>query len=144
VNFPSTTYSGGNSSSYRVSGHPLFFRDCAVLFRSSDPETVVEMTKFYMRWHLNPMLIPTNPEERMKLWMSMLELVKADIKSGTMSDWGMCSDASGGYAFAETDEKTLHTTITRWMPYVIFDIKPVLTVDQIIESLKRAAAGAKK
>ena len=64
--------------------------------------------------------------------------------TGTMSDWGMCSDASGGYAFAETDEKTLHTTITRWMPYVIFDIKPVLTADQIIESLKRAATGAKK
>jgi hypothetical protein len=128
-----------------VSSHPFFFSDCAVLLWSSDdPDMVVEMTKFYMRWHLNPMLIPTNPEERMKLWMSMLELVKADIKSGTMSDWGMCSDASGGYAFAETDEKTLHTTITRWMPYVIFDIKPVLSVDQIIESLKRAAAGAKK
>jgi len=102
------------------------------------------MTKFYMRWHLNPMLIPTNPEERVKLWMSMLELVKADIKSGALSDWGMCSDASGGYAFAETDEKALHTTILRWMPYVIFDIKPVLTVDQIIESIKRAAAGPKK
>ena len=61
-----------------------------------------------------------------------------------MSDWGMCSDASGGYAFAETDEKNPHTTITRWMPYVIFDIKPVLSVNQIIESLKRSAAGAKK
>ena len=85
VNFPSPVYSERNSSSYRVNGQPFFFGDCAVLLWSSDdPEMVVEMTKFYMRWHLNPMLIPTNPEERMKLWMSMLELVKADIKSGTM------------------------------------------------------------
>jgi hypothetical protein len=90
------------------------------------------------------MLIPTNVEERVKLWMSMLELVKTDIKSGALSDWGMCNDASGGYALAETDEKTLHTMILRWMPYVHFDIKPVLTVDQIIESIKRAAAGPKK
>jgi hypothetical protein len=103
-----------------------------------------KMTKFYLRWHLNRMLIPTNAEERVKSWLSMLELVKADLKSGGLRDWGMCNDASGGYAFAETDEKTLHTTITRWMPYVIFDINPVLSVDQIIESLKRAAAGAKK
>ena len=102
------------------------------------------MTKFYMRWHLNRMLIPTNAEERVKSWMSMLELVKAELKTGGLSDWGMCSDASGGYAFAETDEKTLHTTILRWMPYVIFDIKPVLTADQIIESIKKAAAGPKK
>ena len=97
-----------------------------------------------MRWHLNPMLIPTNAEERVKLWISMLELVKADIKSGAIRDWGMCSDASGGYSFAETDEKTLNTTILRWMPYVVFDIKPVLSVDQIIESIKRAAAGVTK
>ncbi len=102
------------------------------------------MTKFYMRWHLNPVLIPTNPEERVKSWMSMLEMVKADLKSGGISDWGMCNDASGGYAFADTDEKTLNTTILRWMPYVIFNIKPVLTVDQIMDSIKRAAAGAKK
>ena len=102
------------------------------------------MSKFYMRWHLNPILIPTNPEERVKLWISMLELVKADIKSGALIDWGMCSDSSGGYAFAETDEKTLHTTILRWMPYVNFNIKPVMTADQVIDSIKRAAAGPKK
>jgi len=102
------------------------------------------MSTFFMRWHLNPMLIPVNPEERVKHWVSMLEMVKADIKSGALRDWGMCSDASGGYAFAETDEKALYTTILNWMPYVIFDIKPVLTADQVIDSIKRAAAGAKK
>jgi hypothetical protein len=98
------------------------------------------MAKFYMRWQLNPILIPTNPEERMKLWLSMLELVRADLKSGGLTDWGICSDSSAGYAFAETDEKTLHTTILKWIPHVNFDIKPVLTVDQTIDSIKRIAA----
>lgn len=102
------------------------------------------MTKFYMSWRMNSMLTPTNPEERVKLWLSMLELVKADIQSGAIRDWGMCSDASGGYALVETDEKTLHTMILRWVPYIRFNIKPVLTVDQIIESVRRAAAGSKK
>jgi hypothetical protein len=97
-----------------------------------------------MRWHLNHAFIPTNPEERVKLWMAMLEMVKADLKSGALRDWGMCSDDSGGYAFAETDEKTLHTTILRWIPYVSFNIKPVLTVDQTMESIRQATAGAKK
>ena len=90
------------------------------------------------------MFIPTNPEERMKLWMSMLEMVKGDLKSGALTDWGMCCDDSGGYAFAETDEKSLHATIIRWIPYVTFNIKPVLTVDQSMDSIKRVAAGAKK
>jgi hypothetical protein len=102
------------------------------------------MPKFYMMWNQNPMLTPPNPEERVKLWISMLEFVKADLKSGALSDWGMCNDASAGYAFAETEEMSLYTTILRWMPYVSFNVKPVLTVDQTIESFKRAAAGAKK
>lgn len=102
------------------------------------------MPKFYMKWHLNPVFIPTNAEERVKLWMSMLESVKADLKSGGLNDWGICCDDSGGYAFAETDEKNLHSTILKWMPYVSFDIRPVLSVDQTMDSIKRAVAAAKK
>jgi hypothetical protein len=102
------------------------------------------MAKFYMRWQLNPMLVSTNPEERTKQWMMMLEMVRAELKSGTMKDWGICSDASAGYAFAETDEKSLHASILKWMPYIHFDIKPVLTVDECIANIKQVAAAMKK
>jgi len=107
-------------------------------------EAESNMTKFYMRWQLNRMFTPTNPEERVKLWLSMLESTKADLKSGSLTDWGICSDSSAGYAFAETDEKTIHAVILKWMPYVSFDIKPVISVDQVIANIKQAAAAAKK
>jgi len=100
-----------------------------------------------MKWHLNPMLYPTNPEERIKqlqMRLSMLEMVKADLKSGAMTDWGICNDSSGGYAFAETDEQSAHVMMLKWFPYVLFDIKPVLTVDQCIADVKQAIAAAKK
>jgi hypothetical protein len=102
------------------------------------------MAKFYMRWQLNPMLISPNPEERVKQWLMMLEMVKADLKSGSLTDWGICSDLSAGYAFAETDEKTLHATILKWVPYVHFDAKPVISVDQSIANIKQVAAAMKK
>ncbi|MDG6256766.1 MAG: hypothetical protein QCH35_04125 [Methanomicrobiaceae archaeon] len=102
------------------------------------------MTKFYMRWHMNPMTIPTNPEERGKLWISMLEMVREELNSGGFTDWGICSDLSAGYAFAETDEKSLHASILKWIPYIVFDIKPVLTVDQSIENVKKAEEAVKK
>ena len=90
------------------------------------------------------MTVPANPEERVKYWLSLLELVKADLKSGTFTDWGICNDSSEGYCFAETDENTLNAGIIKWLPYIIFDVKPVLTVDQIIANVKKAAAAAKK
>jgi len=30
----------------------------------------------------------------------------------------------------------------KWMPYVDFDVKPVLDVDQAIDAIKKAAAAA--
>lgn len=102
------------------------------------------MTRFYMKWQLDPLFTPQNPEERVKLWLTMLEMVKADLKSGGFEDWGVCNDNSEGYCFAQTDEKTLHATILKWMPYVRFDVKPVLTVDQVMANIKQVAAAAKK
>jgi hypothetical protein len=84
------------------------------------------------------------PEERVKLRLGMLEQVKADLKSNALTDWGVCNDNSEGYCFAETDEKTLHATILKWMPYVSFDIKAVLTVDQVMANIKQVASAAKK
>ncbi len=102
------------------------------------------MTRFYMKWQLDPLFTPHHPEERVTLWLSMLEMVKADLKSGGLADWGVCNDNSEGYCFAETDEKTLHATILKWMPYVRFEVKPVLTVDQVIANIKQLAAATKK
>lgn len=97
------------------------------------------MSKFYMKWQLNPQFIPTDPKEMAKLWLAMLDLVKADLKTGVIKEWGMCSDSSAGYAFSELSEVDLNTALLKWMPYVQFDIKPVLNVDQTIASIKKAA-----
>lgn len=112
---------------------------------------VGRMTKFFMRWHFNPTAIPKNPEEQGKLMLSMLETVRADLNSGALTDWGLCRDASGqcsdsseGYMLAESDEKTIHATIRKWSPYVMFDIKAVMTVDQTIAAIRLAVTAAKK
>jgi hypothetical protein len=38
------------------------------------------MSQFYVRWHINPRTTPTDPGERVSLWMKMLEEVKGDLK----------------------------------------------------------------
>lgn len=101
------------------------------------------MSKFLIKWQLNPLMTPADPEERAKLWLSMLEMVKAELNSGESIDWGEYCDASGGYSISEGNDADLFTGVLRWMPYIIFDVKPVLTVDQVMESVKKAAVGKK-
>jgi len=55
----------------------------------------------------------------------------------------MCNDGSCGYAFSELSDADLNTALLKYMPYVSFDVKPVLTVDQTIENIKKAVAAAK-
>jgi len=101
------------------------------------------MPKSWVRWQLNSQFTPVDPEERVKLWLSMLDMVKADLKTGTLTDWGVCYDTAIGYAFSELSEQDLYEVMLKWMPYVEFDVKPVLDVDQVIESIKKVAAAAK-
>jgi hypothetical protein len=102
------------------------------------------MTKYYMKWKMNPMTVPADPGERVNYWLSLLEGVRAQLKSGDLKDWGITCDSSEGYCFAETDEKSLHATVVTWLPYIQFDIKPVIGVDEVIANVKKAAAAAKK
>ena len=103
------------------------------------------MPKFYIKWQMEPTLVPVGAEERVKGWLSMLEMVKADVEAGITKDWGCVAGGSSGYSISEAASETeLFTRLLGWMPYVHFEVEPVLTVDQTIESIKKAAAAAKK
>ncbi len=99
------------------------------------------MTKFLVRWEPKHLII--TPEERAKLNLAMFEWIKADLNSGKFTDWGEFCDASGGYSIFEGNEAELFTELLRWMPYFTLEAKPVLNIDQTIESIKRFAAGEK-
>jgi hypothetical protein len=101
------------------------------------------MSKFYIRWWKNQHTIPTNPQEQAKLWMMLLEWVKAEQKAGLFKDWGSCVDSGSGYCIAESDEMSLQSQLLKYQPFIIFSIKPVLSADQTMESIKKAIAAAK-
>ena len=101
------------------------------------------MSKFYVRWQLNPQWTPATPEERVKLWLGLLEMVKADFQTGKVKDWGNVPGEARGYTIREdASEADLFTALLKWMPYVNFEVRPVLTIDQTVESIKKAVATA--
>ena len=101
------------------------------------------MSKFYVRWQINPQMVPSAPEERRKLLVSMLEMSKQDMKAGKLKDWGNVPGESRGYSIMEEASETdLLTGLLRFMPSVTFEVRPVLTVDQTLEAYKKAAAAA--
>lgn len=95
------------------------------------------MPKFYVRWRMNPKETFKTAEERGKFLLHVLEGVKADMQAGLIKDWGSCIDGAGGYSIYEVvSEAALFASLRKWMPQVVFDVRQVLTVEQVLESRK--------
>ena len=103
------------------------------------------MLKFYVRWRPNPKETFKTAEEREKLFLLLLEGVKADMQAGAIKDWGSCIDGSGGYTIYEVpSEANVFASLRRWMPHVDFDVRQVLSVEQLLESRKGDTSQAGK
>jgi hypothetical protein len=102
------------------------------------------MLKFLIKYKVNSKMMPNDPEECMKLLQSMNESVKAMMDSGEIIDFGEYCDGSGGYTIGVGDDVAdLYVSLMRWWPYVEFDAKPVITIDQVIKSTNKAMAEMK-
>jgi hypothetical protein len=102
-----------------------------------------EMSKNLIKWKLNSQMMPASSEDRMDLLKSMNEALKAMIDSGEIMDFGEYYDGSGGYIIGKGDDADLYANLIKWWPYVDFDAKPVLTIDQVIEATNKAVAEMK-
>ena len=96
------------------------------------------MTKFHIDWKKNPSIPEdlANKEKMAKLHISMLEMVKADLKSGKITDWGQYCNLASGYMLMEGTEADVVPVLKKWTPYIQFEVKPVMNVDQTIEVWK--------
>jgi len=79
-----------------------------------------------------------SPEERGKFVMVMLDEAKKEIQSGGgLKDFGVCVDGSGGYSIYEvTKETDVFDSLNKWKSHVDFDVRQVLTAQQLIDTRK--------
>lgn len=100
------------------------------------------MTKFHVEWKQSSK-IPEDPVKLAKLYLSHMEQVRADLKSGKLTDFGQYSNGSSGYIIIEGTENDVFTTLMKYLPYVEFDVKPIVNVDQTIDAINRALSMTK-
>ena len=87
-------------------------------------------------WEMNESLIPSDPEEGMKFYMTNLQRVKEGVETGRLKMWGLSPGGNKGFAVAEAEGKELFALIAAWGPYVRFEVKPMISADEAIEALK--------
>jgi len=70
--------------------------------------------------------------------MVMLDEAKGEVESGGgLRDFGVCIDGSGGYCVYEvTKEIDVFDSLSKWKSHVDFDVRQVLTAQQLIDTRK--------
>ena len=96
-----------------------------------------KMPKFLVRWHMNPKESFKDAEERRKFEVQVMSATKAALLAGLMKDWGGYADGNGGYFIYESpSEADVFAAIRIWMPQMNFEVREVLTIEQLIELRK--------
>ena len=97
------------------------------------------MTKFLLLWETDISRVPLDPKERLKGWTKLLSMVKDDVESGRLKDWGTFPGEHAGYAIMEGTELDVLIGTERYVPFVRFETHSVLSVSQVLESMKALA-----
>jgi hypothetical protein len=90
--------------------------------------------KTLILWKTNDEHTPTDPEERIKLWLKMLNMTKAQIEAeGSQTEmWGIASSGDRGFYITTGSEQEIFLTAATYAPYVTFEAIKVLDVDEAI------------
>ena len=98
------------------------------------------MARYLMLWELDPTKVPTDRKERAALWGPMIQGVKQRIAAGTTKDWGVFAGGLKGFSIHEGDEMTVSKGVQNFIPYVSYEVHPLVSVEQmqeVIEDLKK-------
>jgi hypothetical protein len=98
------------------------------------------MTKFFIKWWVDPLKRSNTPQEVANLTLKMLEMVKAGMSAGTFTEWGQFGNGIEGYAIKEASAEDVYATMLKYAPVIAYKVFPVLDADQSMEAVKKAAA----
>ena len=88
-------------------------------------------------WEMDRSHAPADPAERIKLTMTQCEMVKKGIDSGRTKIWGINPGGNHGFSISDADEKEIFAMIAQYLPHVKFRVESMLSIDEVIETLKK-------
>lgn len=94
------------------------------------------MGKYLVMWEIDNSKIPIDPKERAGGWELLMEMVVQDMEKGIVKDWGNFSGTSKGYSIYDSTKLEMMKALQQYVPFVIFTVHPIATVDDVNEMLK--------
>lgn len=99
------------------------------------------MAKFLHLWELDTVHLPRKPDELALQLARLLEMAKKDLRDGVFTDWGQYLGGEGGYALGEGTQIEAFEKTRKYIPYLKFTTRPVLSNQEVIDAMMRSIVG---
>jgi hypothetical protein len=80
--------------------------------------TFFPLPMFLSLWELDRAKMPLDPKERLAGWTKLLNMIKDDVESGGLKDWGAFPGEHAGYAIMEGTELEVLIGAEKYVPFV--------------------------
>ena len=87
-------------------------------------------------WESDPAAYPSDPDERMKIYMSHIEKVEKDLETGDVLMWGINVAGGGGFSIMKDDPKLSFAHSMIYSPYIKAEVRPMLSLDEMMEVMQ--------
>ena len=92
------------------------------------------MAKYLLLWEMDNTRTPEDLEERKTQYRSFQDIVRRQMKDGEISDWGACVGEMKGFCIIEGSAEDVHKLVLRWIPWVSFQTKELLAIEQVVKA----------
>ena len=97
------------------------------------------MAKYVTLWKLVEHRMSAKPEERIAGTLALIDMVNSDFKGGMLKEWGAFVGENRGYAVIEGTAQEVTQFLMKYGPYVNFQVRQLLSIEQVEENYKAAA-----
>ncbi len=92
------------------------------------------MAQYLLLWEVDSPRIPEDLEKRKAMHMGFQDIVRQQLKTGEISRWGAYVGELNGFCIIEGSAEDVHTLTGRWVPWVKFQARECLSVEQVAKA----------
>ena len=94
------------------------------------------MAKYHLYWRLDVARVSVDAKERGGGWGLLMALVKQDMESGVLKDWGAFTSEGQGYCIVEGTNVEIMKMTEQYVPYCSFETKSVSSAEEVNELIQ--------
>jgi hypothetical protein len=99
------------------------------------------MAKYFASWEVVRERMADDPATIASGWKMLMEMIKADVDSGKLKEWGAFPGSLGGYSVIEGTEMDVMKFTMQYAPYIAFEVRPLVGTAEVEAFVCAAAAG---